>query len=315
MVERNELLPRVSNLTSFITEEEFNKIPRDILEVKAAEGIRKHKIIEDNYYNISTDNVISWLFHKGIMQIFPGDETQDDPAFEEQINGERFTGRPDFRLWKTIIDYKFTDELRPVTALKIVLYGMLEKEVNGIDIDRFYAFHYPEDFTLFIHKVPDRTIMPLVTLAGYIIENHESIKAGHLEKYEALNMWDKLLQDYDVFEPVGTELLPPSTIKNNEEAITSILLSRKIDEIIKYQEKLKSNIKQYMIENDLPKISDISGYGIRLQYNNKKLYNTGRKAAAKKIYDEALSKCQTGTFETTSLVRFAPRKNKVKLIN
>lgn len=313
MTNRNEALPRVSNLIRFISEDELDAIPKDILEAAAERGTINHQIIEDNYGK-QTDNLISNMFREGLMRIFPGDETQDDPTFEGQLNGSHFTGKPDFRLLGTLVDYKFSNELRPVTALQLILYGMLIEEVRGTgcSINKYYAFHFPKDHGLFIHKVTDRAVPALKEYAEYIIKNHEAIKEGELVKYEALKKWEVLLQDYTLFEPAGT-VLTPLTITSEEEAIRAAVLFYHIKEVTDYEKKLKAELKRYMAENFENKIVDITGHGIQLISRKIKLFDNDKKASAKTIYDKALEECQTGTMESLSLKRIKPR-NKTKLI-
>lgn len=319
MIKRDETLPRVSELIRFISEEELDSIPRDRLEAKAAEGTRKHKILEDNYGK-ETNNLLSLMFKDGLNKILKPDELRISealliaPTFEEQINGITFTGKPDFRLGNTLIDYKFTNDLRAVTALQLIFYGVLIQEKHGIEMKRCYAFHYPNDYSLFIHKVPDRTMKPLLDYAYYVFKNHEAITAGELEKYEALARWEELLLDYEMFEPVAA-CFAPLTITSEEEAINAAVIYCMMLPIEKHGEKLKSELKRYMAQSGDIKISDINGYGIRLQTKNPKLHDAAKRKKAKAAYDEALEECQIGTVQTTSLVRFAPRAKKPKLIN
>jgi hypothetical protein len=310
---RDETRPRVSDIIKFLYEEELNAIPKHILEAAAQRGTEKHAIIESNYGK-NTDNIISQLFRDGLFKIFTEDELQCDAVFEEQLNGKRFTGKPDFRLRDTLIDYKFANDLRTVTALQLILYSKLVTELHDLFMQKWYVFHFPKDHGLFIYKIADKAILPILKYAESIINNHEAIKSGGLERYDALLEWEKLQQDYEIFELVET-VLPPLTITNEEEAENAAVIYYNIKAVIEREAVLKRELKQYMEEQGITKIEDINGYGIRLQGRKNKMYDADRKAAAKKIYDKALNECQTGVFETTSLVRFAPRKKKEKQIN
>jgi hypothetical protein len=314
MEARNEHLPRQSDIKHFLDEEEFDSIPDETLAEASLKGVEKHDIIHKNYGK-PTNNIISLMFAEGLTKIFNPDELKLMPIFEKQLNGARFTGKPDFRLIRTIIDYKFSIELRPTTALQLVMYKMLIEEVLNIPpIERLFAFHYPKDRGLFIHKVPDRAIEPLLEYADYIIENHQAISDGEIIRYEAISKWETLLQDYEVFEPVA-QVLPPLTITNKEEAIAAAVIYYNIKAVTDHEDRLKRELKRYMEESGDTTIGDVFGYGVKLINSTQKLYDKNKKAAAKKVYDKALEDCKTGTLSTYSLRRFKPTVKKAKLIN
>jgi hypothetical protein len=295
-----------------LTEEEFNKIPRDILEAKAAEGIRKHKLLEDNYGK-PNNNLLSYMFAEGLKQIFTAEELKTKPIFEEQINGKYFTGRPDYYLLGKLIDYKFTDTLRPETALQLVLYDILET-MGGNAVDEHYAFHFPNDYSLFIYKIPGRTIAPLKEFVSFVIDNHEAINAGEFEKYEGLIKWKKLLTDYEVFEPIGA-VFPPLTITDKEKADFAAVIYYKIKRIEDYKKYLNSELKRYMEENELKSLGDRETGGVRLQNHTTKIYDAKKQAVAKAAYDKALKECKVSEVVTTKIVRFGPKQEPIKQIN
>lgn len=309
---RNENLPRQSDIKHFLDEGELEAIPEEILDEASERGIENHDIIEKNYDEPS-DNIISNMFKEGVSKIFTSGELQEKPVFEEQLNGPRFTGKPDFRLGNALVDYKFSIELRKSTALQLVLYEILEEEVNSVKIDKHFAFHFPKDRGLFIHKVPELALEPLHEYAEYIIDNHEAIKGGELERYHAITKWDKLLQDYTVFEPVA-QVLPPLTINSEADAIAAAVIFYNIKAVTDYENKLKRELKRWMSENDKTKIEDAFGFGVQFVKRENKMYDTSKKAIAKAIYDNALEECQTGIIENFSLRRVKPRVKKPKLI-
>jgi hypothetical protein len=312
MVTRDESLPRVSDLKHFIDEEEFNKIPKDILSVKAEEGTYKHGLLE-KYYSKETPNLLVNMFKDGMRQLFTKNELSQKPIIEKQLNGSRFTGCPDLILGNALIDYKFTVDLRASTALQLVLYAMLHYELTRKEISRLYAFHFPGDWGLFMYKIPERTIPILVKFAEYIIENHEAIKSGELERYKALNRWELIVQDYEPFELAGT-VLAPLTITTREEAEAAAVMFAKTKEVENKANDLKRELKRWMEETGETRLFGIDGSGVRLQNNTVKLYDAKRKAIAKKVYDDALKNCQTGILATKKLVRVAPKKSVPKLI-
>jgi hypothetical protein len=311
---RDESLPRQSNIVHFLNEEEFDAIPADVLSAAADEGTAKHDLLEKTYAEHDCKNILARMFSDGLDKIFIDSDFLETPEFEEQLNGSRFTGKPDFVLDKTMVDYKFSNELRPSTALQLVMYGMLEHEVKGLSIDRFFAFHFPHDRALFIHKVPDATVPVLVEFANYIIDNHESIKGGALEKYEALNRWAVIQRDYDLFEYVGS-VLPPMMITSPEDAIAAASIFVEMQKVTDYEKVLKREILRYMKETGDTKIGNDLGFGVTLAHRKVKVYDPAKKAAAKSIYDAALAGAVTDTLETTYIKRFSPRKKKAKQIN
>jgi hypothetical protein len=310
---RDESLPRVSDLKHFLNEEEFNKIPKDILSRKAKEGTRKHGLLE-KYYDKETPNPLVNMFKDGMKQLFTQKELSQKPIIEKQLNGSRFTGCPDLILGNALVDYKFTVDLRASTALQIVLYAMLHYELTRKEISRLYAFHFPGDWGLFMYKVPDRTIPILVEFAEYIIGHHEAIKAGELERYKALSRWDMILQDYEaennLFELVDTVLAPP-TITTLEEAEVAAVVFAKIGGKIA---ALKRELKRYMEDTGETRLFGIDGSGVRLDNGSYKVYDKEKKAAAKRVYDEALKACLLRVEPTKKLVRVSPKKNEPKLI-
>jgi hypothetical protein len=295
-----------------LTEEEFNKIPRDILEAKAAEGIRKHKILEDNYGK-PNNNLLSYMFDEGLKKIFTEDELQGEPTFEKQLNGLQFTGKPDFYLRRTLIDYKFTDTLRPETALQLILYGILQNEVS-VSIDRFYAFHFPNDYSLFIYQIPGRALAPLKEFASFVIDNHEAIDAGGFEKYEGLIKWKKLLIDYEVFEPVDA-VFPPLTITDQEKADFAAVIYYKIKRIEDYKKYLNSELKRYMEEKGETRLGNSETGGVRLQNHTTKVYDPKEYAIAKAAWDKAREDCKTAEVVTKKIVRFGPKQEPIKQLN
>lgn len=319
MVSRDESLARQSDLTLFLYEEELAQIPRGLLYEKAAEGTRKHGLIETEHGK-PTNNIIVQMFNDGLRRLFSRKELLGaSPVIEEQLNGSRYTGKPDFRLLDALIDYKFTLDLKPHVALQLILYAMLIEEVHGLKVNRLYAFHYPTDHGLFIYKVPDRAIQPLREFALYVIDNHEAIKAGNVERYEALNRWDKLLEDYEVFEPVAT-VFPLLTITNKEEAEKAARFYCRLKEVIDYEKYLKGELKRYVEENG--PIIDDDGFGVRLKGRSYKEYDDGKKAVAdsrfkiaKEIHKKELALCETGSGKNFHIERVKPGTKKPKLIN
>jgi hypothetical protein len=314
MASRNESLPRQSDYTLFLYEEELAKIPRGLLYEKAAEGTRKHGLIETEYGK-PTNNLIVQMFHDGLKRLFSSKELESAPVIEEQLNGEDFTGKPDFRIVDALIDYKFTLDLKPHVALQLVLYAMLIEQVHGVEMNPLYAFHYPTDHGLFIYKVPDRAVRPLVELANYIIGNHEAIKAGNVERYEALSRWDKLNEDYEVFEPVAT-VFPPLTITNKAEAEKAARFYCRLKEVIDYEKHLKGELKRYLSENGDSFVKDDDGFGVRLQKGSPTIfYDKAKKAAVMASHKKNLADCVTGSKDNYSLNRFKPSAEKAKQIN
>jgi hypothetical protein len=312
MTKRDERLPRVSSLIYPLIQEELESIPRDTLEKKAAEGRMKHRIIETSYGK-NTDNIISWLFIKGLAKIFDKDSLMSKPTFEQQLNGKRFTGRPDFLLNKTLSDYKFTDVLKDETGLQLIKYGILEREVNDIEIERYFAFHYPVDYSLFIYEVSQRAIDPLKKFSTFLVDNHDAIREGGFEKYEAINEWGRIKLEYEIFELVDALYAPHLIEKANELEKAVVYYNFKQSE--KFMKKLKSDITRYMIDNNIQRIDDNSGYGIKLKSRTNKKYDKKRAAMAKEKYKKELENCIIDREKTTFIECFKPRAKKPKQIN
>lgn len=312
-VPRDESVPRQSNLFAFLSEEEFDSIPQDTLENKAAEGIEKHALLENTYDKVS-QNLLVMMFKEGLTQIFTYDELSDSsPIFEEQLNGKRFTGAPDFLLHNTLIDYKFCLDLRPKTALQLVAYGMLEKEIKGIDINRFFAFHFPDDRSLYIHRVNPRVVPVLIEFTNFVIENHNDIGAGELVKFEALSRWEEIQRDYDIFESV-CDIFPPMMIESREDEISAVMTFIKIKEIQDREKILKREIRRYMDEQGITELTGLDGYSVRISNCAAiKIYDKEKKAVADSIHKAALEDALQEKIPNTCLKRFKPKK-KEKLI-
>jgi hypothetical protein len=314
-VKRDKSLPRQSDLFSFIGEDEFEKIPEAILHNKAVEGIEKHDILEKTYGKDERDNLLAGMFKEGLQKIFTPEELTGKPVFEEQLNGPRFTGKPDFLLCNKLVDYKFTDILRPKTALQLKAYDILEDEVKDVLIHDRYAFHFPHDRALFIYKIPRRTIPELEDFVNFVVDNHEDIKAGKLVKYDALIKWEELQQDYTIFEFVAA-IVPPMMITNPEEAITAARAYIEVKEAEKYGKVLKDELKRYLEDIDETRIEAGGGYGVRLQSSKAtKVYDEVKSKAAKEVYNKALEDCLISETKNKGIVKFSPKKKKVKQIN
>lgn len=313
MTKRDETLPRVSELIEFLSD--YDSIPEYRMEPARERGLKNHKIIEEHYHK-KTDNIVANLFKEALKKIFKLKSTYDEfPVFEEQLNGSLYTGRPDFRLYDNLIDYKFTSDPtpKPQWALQLILYETLEKEVNNITINNLYVFHYPKDWSLFVYKVADTKVWnELVYFADFILDNHESIKTGGLEKYDALNMWEDILTDYQIFEYVDSFYAPREIEKANELEKAAVYYNFK--QVEKQLSKLKDDITRYMVENNIPSLDDGEGHGIRLKTRVTKEYDPKLKAVAKKKYDADLEKCQIGQKETTYIECFSPKQEDKKLI-
>jgi hypothetical protein len=319
MTKRDESLPRVSDILKFLYSEEFENIPRDVLEAARDRGIRGHKLIELNW-NTNLDHPIVNMFREGLEKI------------------RRFIGN---RKVTVVIDYKFTfDKLRPETAMQLMLYGdlinneesyvssgiIIENQINGKTYTgkpdfvmyqtpapfEYFAFHYHQDGGLFIYRIPDRAKERLLDFSLSLVNHHEAIEAGKLIKYDKLIEWDRLQLEYDVFE-LFHPILPPRSIETVEDshfAVAKYHEATKIEAQIKH---LKNEIKRYMLEENEPYIiNPYTGTGVRLEKHKLVVYDEFKKKKEDTKYKAALKKCQIDTGQKLVLKRV---KKKIKQIN
>lgn len=304
MEPRDETKPRTTDTIHFLYEEEFNKIPRDILDEAADNGKKGHKIIELNW-DTSLDHPIVNMFRQGLEKVRHAGGAQECPCIEKQINGLKFTGKPDFFDSNTVIDYKFTrDRLRPETAIQLVLYGELAAEfLCAPRVPEFYfAFHFHQDGGLFVYRIPDRAKEPLRKFGMSLVENHEAIKAGTLIRYEKMLEWERLQLEYDVFE-IFYCTMPPMTVTSELEAKTAVLMFRDLQKVEGYTAHLKRELVRYMESAGVTKICDHTGGGVKIQVSNRKKHDAEKLKAYK-------ATIVTGVEQSKSLVRFNPPKDK-----
>lgn len=312
MTKRDETLPRVSELIGFLSD--YDSIPEYRMEPARERGLKNHKVIQEHYHK-KTDNIVANLFKDAIKKIFKLKSVYDEfPVFEEQLNGSRYTGRPDCRLYDNLIDYKFTSDSvpKPQWALQLMFYAVLEDSINNVFIRDHYIFHYPKDWSLFVYKISTKAKINLLSIAKYIIDNHEAIKTGGLERYDALNMWEDILTDYEIFEYVDSFFAPMEIEKANELEKAQVYYNFK--QVEKKLSKLKDDITKYMADNNIPSLDDNKGHGIVLRTKTKDLYDEKKKAKALKAYQKAKEKCKIGTTTTTYIECFSPKPSDKKLI-
>lgn len=308
--ERNEALPRVSSLYHFLNEEMFNAIPRAILDAKAAAGTHNHHIIETRYTGeVDTENMLVNTFTKGYRAIFTEQE-RENMNFEGQLNGKRFTGKPDLHvpLAGAVVDNKFTVELNPTNALQLVLYGILLDEVRGGEVTNHYVFHCPTvGDALFIHKVRSEVIETLKKFAEFLIEKHSEIEAGELIRYHAFSMWDKICDDNVMFELVDTVDFPLA-ITDLDTACAAAAKFAHLSKVEARIKELKRDLTKYMVGSGETYLGDADGYGVSLVNRKTKVYDGVKKAAAKKVFDAGMEAAVIDTITTQSLRRQKPSK-------
>jgi hypothetical protein len=317
--QRNEELPRASALSWVLIAETFMKISRDILAVAAERGKQGHRLVQNNW-DTNLDHKVIQMFQEALRFLCDGDISQVQPVIEKQINGETFTGCPDFySLFKQfIIDYKFTDELKNEVAIQLLAYDELIFEKTGIRMKNHYAFWFPTfspvlgDGGLFVYRIPDRTIEPLRAFMLWLKDNHVDIMNGEDVKYEAISRWKKLQDEYDMFEPVYTTL-PLLTLSTRELADVAVTKFYHLKLLKGYEDHFKKEIGRYMKENNITdRLESPTGHGVKWKRGKStKKYDEVRLAPhkakfdkAKAAYDKAKAECQTEVIDNYHLERY-----------
>jgi len=321
---RDENLPRVSDLYHFLNEEEFDKIPQDQLDGAAERGNIGHKLIEQNW-NTDLDNSIVNMFREGLEKVrqwvrenspgstividykFTRDSLRPETAIqlvdyggliaevgkrvpggvaiEQQLNGSRYTGKPDFVVQ------------------------------DSFEYFEYFAFHYHQNGGLFIYRIPDRAKGRISLFAHSLIEHHEAIKEGRQIKYLKMAEWERLQREYDVFEPF-CNVMPPMQITTHDKAKQAALLyNTDVKRFEEQREQFKRELVRFMEEEGKDKIYDITGGGVRLRNcRGTAVYDTKKKAQADKVYAKALKDALIETKPNKALYRFSAPKKKQELL-
>jgi hypothetical protein len=323
-IPRDESLPRVSSLYHFLNEEEFKKIPQDQLAAAAERGNRGHKLIELNW-NTNLDNPIVNMFREGLAKVkqwvsenspghtividykFTRDRLRPETAIqlvdyggliaevgeispgriaiEQQLNGSRYTGKPDFVIQDSFEHFEY------------------------------FAFHYHQDGGLFVYRIPKRAKGALSLFAYSLIEHHKAIQEGRQIKYLKMAEWERLQLEYEVFEPFYNTM-PPMEITTHDKAKQAALLyNTDVKRFEERREQFKREIVRFMESEGKDKIYDLTGGGVHLRNARAtKIYDPVKKAKADKVYNKALEDALIETKPNKALYRFNAPKKKQKLI-